>query len=723
MAIIFNEANKIFYLEGKDISYIFRINEYGFAEHLYFGRQIARDDITHLRAFGGNSCYAMIPGNSSKSYIEFCPEISFFGTGDYREPTVIVQNPMGDRLCELLYTGYDIVPVKPEIAGIPSMSGGETLILHLADKITEFAADLYYTVYDDCSVIARHIVYKNNGKEEIKLDRAFSFALSLPRNDYKILSLYGAWASERQIETISMHHGCVSIDSKRSTSSATLNPFMGILCQDTTEHSGEAIGVSLVYSSSFSLKIEGTQDGRALVLGGINDFDFCWNLKAGESLCTPEAVIAYSVEGIGGMSRAYHDAYRNHIINPRFVNKPRPIVINNWEGTYFHFDIDKLKAIANGVAGTGVDTFVLDDGWFGDRNSDKSGLGDWVVNTDKLKGGLKAIIDHVHSLGMKFGLWFEPEMVNEDSELFRAHPDYAVGAPNRDRCYSRNQYCLDLTRKEVRDYIVNSVNKVLAENEIDYVKWDYNRNVTEFFSFGRQAEHQKEFCHRYALGLYDICERIVNANPNVLFEGCAGGGARFDPAMLYYFPQIWTSDDSDANERTRIQYGTSIVYPLSTMSCHISAVPNHQTERVTDLKTRADIAHLGANGYELDASSFDDNMRSVIADQIKEYKAGEQLVLNGDLYRLEDPYNSNFFSFMLVSKDKSSAMLTFYRRMGGVNNEVKVIYPKGLDKDRRYYVPELDKTLCGNTLMYAGLVMQLPRGDFKTVKYHFIAVD
>ena len=719
MAVVFNDENKIFYLEGKDISYVFRINEFGYAEHLYFGRRIARDDISHLRAFGGSSCYATMPGCDSKSYTEFCPEISFFGTGDYREPTVMVQNPSGDRLCELLYTGHDIVPVKPEIPGMPSMTGGETLILHLEDKITAFAADLFYTVYDDCSVVARHIVYKNNGKEEVKLDRAFSFALSLPRNDYKVLSLYGAWARERQIETIPMHHGCVSIGSKRSSSSATLNPFMGILCPDTTEHTGEAIGVSLVYSSSFSLKIEGTQDGRALVLGGINDFDFCWNLRSGETLCTPEAVIAYSTEGIGGMSRAYHDAYRNYLINPRFVNKPRPIVINNWEGTYFNFDIDKLKAIADGIAGTGVDTFVLDDGWFGARNDDKAGLGDWTVNTDKLEGGLKAIIDYVHSLNMKFGLWVEPEMVNENSDLYRSHPDYAVGAPNRDRCYSRNQYCLDLTRKEVRDYIVDSVNKILAENEIDYVKWDYNRNVTEFFSFGREAKYQKEFCHRYALGLYDICERIVNANPNVMFEGCAGGGARFDPAMRYYFPKIWTSDDSDAEERTRIQYGTSIVYPLSSMSCHVSDVPNHQTGRITSFETRAAIAHLGATGYELDASKFTDEDRERTKAEVDEYKSVSDLVLNGDLYRVDDPFTSNFFTVCVVSKDKSEAEMIAYRRIGSVNNAVHKVKAVGLDAHKTYFVKELGIELRGSTLMNVGWQPNYPKGDFTCIKYHF----
>lgn len=722
MSITFQEADKTFYLDGKNLSYVFRINEYDYAEHLYFGRPVAHDAFEHLRCFGGTSFDPTVPGNrKNKSYLHFAPEITFFGTGDYREPTVMVQNAAGDRLCQLLYTGHEIVEEKPRINGMPSLTGGQTLILHLCDPINGFGADVYYTVYDDCAVIARRVVYQNNGTEDVTLHRAYSFALSLPENHYNILTLEGAWATERRMETIPMHHGVVSIDSKRTTSSAVLNPFMGVLAPHTTENSGEAIGISLVYSSSYVLKAEGTQDGKTLLTGGINDFDFAWELKAGETFETPEVVIAYSAEGLGGMSRAFHDAYRNHLINPRYVRKHRPLVINNWEGTYFNFDNDKLIAIANAVAGTGIDTFVLDDGWFGKRNDDTSSLGDWVVNTEKMKGGLTPVIDHVHSLGMKFGLWFEPEMISEDSDLFRTHPDYAIGVPNRPRCYQRNQFMLDLTRKEVRDYIVEALNKMLRENAIDYVKWDYNRNVTESFSIGRTPQQQREFAHRYALGVYDLCERIVEANPNVFFEGCSGGGARFDPAMLHYFSQIWTSDDSDAEERTMIQYGTSIVYPLSAMSCHVSVVPNHQTSRVTPMETRADIAHLGATGYELDTSVFTDEDRAQAKAQVAEYKEMEQLVLEGDLYRVENPFEGNYFGFMVVAKDKKSAVLTCYRRMGGVNKEVKHVYPAGLDENTKYYVPELDRVLSGSSLMYGGLVPKFAWGDFMTAKYHFIA--
>ena len=728
MAIVFNEATKTFYLEGKDYTYAFYINHMGYAEHLYFGKRIDRDDITALRAFGSISCPAMPPCNSLEeakliskkdSYHHFPTELSFFGTGDYRESAVSVVNPDGSILAELLYDGYEITSEKPKMSGMPSTREGETLILRLKDRYSGFACDLYYTVFEDCPVIARRAVYKNGTKDTVTLNRAYSFTLSLPAVNYDIISLYGAWARERKVERTPMHHGVFAIDSKRSTSSATLNPFLAVVDSDTTEEHGNAYGINLVYSSSFALKVEGVSDGTTLVTGGINDFEFGWKLGKDEVFETPEVLIAYSSEGIGGMSRALHDVMRNHLINRRFASKCRPIVINNWEATKFNFDTEKLKGIAKAVQGTGIDTFVLDDGWFGDRSSDRAGLGDWVVNTDRLEGGLTEIIKYVHSIGMKFGLWFEPEMVNEDSDLYRAHPDYAIAVPGRPKCYSRYQFVLDLTRADVRNYIVDAVNKVLSENDIDYVKWDYNRNVTEFFSIQLDKDSQREFAHRYALGLYDIFERIVEANPNVFFEGCAGGGARFDPAVLYYFPQIWTSDDTDVNERTYIQYGTSIAYPLSAMSCHFSDVPNHQTTRVTPRRSRSDISHLGATGYELDTTKFTDEDKELTRKEVEAYIAMQELIINGDLYRTEDPFNSNYFGFMVVSKDKTEAVLTAYRELGSIHNEKKYFKVRGLDESKRYTVTGFDCTFSGATLMSIGLPAALPAGDYRTAVYTF----
>ena len=727
MAITFDSASKTFYLNGKGVTYAFYINEWDYAEHLYFGKTIACDDLRYIREMGGLSALAVIPGEIRPkeiwrridSYHVFPSELTFFGSGDYRESAVHVEDSNGVRVSQLLYHSHEILAQKPAINGMPSMRGGETLVVHLHDQYNDFWADLYYTVYDDAGVIARRVVYRNGGKDTLKLRRAYSFTMSLPDQEYDCITLYGAWAKERKIERIPLHHGVVSIDSKRGTSSATLNPFMALAKKDATEEFGDVYGISLVYSSSFVLKAEGVNDGRTLLTGGINDFDFSWKLEAGECLETPEVVIAYSHEGIGGMSRCFHDAYRNHLINPRFNDRPTPVVINNWEGTVFHFNTEKLKAIADGVRDTGIDTFVLDDGWFGVRNDEYSGLGDWFVNTDKLPGGLKPVIDHVHSLGMKFGLWFEPEMINEDSDLYRAHPDWAIGVPDRPQCRTRLQMMLDLTRKEVCDYVVEAVNKVLRENEIDYVKWDYNRNVTESWSLGRDVDRQAEFAHRYALGVYDVFERIVNGNPNVLFEGCASGGARFDPGVLYYFPQIWTSDDTDAEERTQIQYGTSMVYPLCCMTCHVTVAPNHQTGRITDMKTRTDIAHLGPTGYELDSSSFTDEDRDGIRQAVAEFRAMEDLMRTGDLYRTENPFDSNYFGFAVISKDKSAGFLTAYRRLKKANDEVKFLKVRGLDEKKNYYVPELDQTLSGATLMGVGLPASFKGCDFRTVKYHF----
>ncbi len=719
MSIYFNDSTKTFYLENQSITYAFYVRDGGYLTHLYYGRKIDRDDISYTLTGGCNTLFSI--SSNGTPYEAIAPEITFFGTGDYREPTVHVKNENGDRLTELLFDGYDILKEKPTISGMPSLTGGETLVVHLKDSITLFQADLYYTVYDDADVIARRIVYKNGGDAPVRLDRAYSFMLQLPDREYKVLSLFGAWARERAVQVTDMLNGVITIDSKRTTSSHVLNPFIAVMGKNATEDQGDVYGVSLVYSSSFTLKVQGTHAGDTLVTGGINDFDFEWLLEAGEAFETPEAVIAYSSKGLGDMSRSFHDAFRNHLVNKNFVYKKRPIVINNWEGTAFTFDEQKLKDIVDGVENTTIDTFVLDDGWFGVRNDATSGLGDWdIVNKEKLPCGLKGISDYTHSKGMKFGLWFEPEMVSENSELFRKHPDWAIQAENRGRCHGRNQLVLDITRKDVRDHIVDAVNTVIRENGIDYVKWDSNRFVTESVSLLLPKERQMEFSHRYALGLYDMLDRIVYGNPNVFFEGCSGGGGRFDPAMLYYFPQIWTSDNSDAQERTLIQYGTSMVYPASSMSCHVTASPSHSTARSTSLKTRGDIASMGAFGYELDASTFTDEDRENVKKQIEEYNTwNSDLVLSGDLYRLLDPFTSNYFAYALVSKDKKKAVLTAYRRVFYYNPRTMHVKMTGLDENKRYYVYELDKTLSGRTLMNVGLVPSFPHEDFATFKFHF----
>ena len=720
MAISWHQPSRTFYLDGKDLSYVFFINHAGYAEHLYLGPKIPHDLLLYTRRAGPGSAAATAPGRDDQgknpicSYQECPPELAFFGTGDYREPAVHFVMPEGDRLAELLYRGHEILPQKPAIPGMPSLSGGETLVLHLADPKGKVEADLYYTVYDDSNVIARRAVYRNAGSRPVTLDRAYSFSMGLTGHDYEALTLFGTWAGERQIDRTPLHHGVFSVDSKRTSSSATLNPFMALVSPHTTEEAGEAVGISLVYSSSYVLKAEVEPNGTTVVTGGVNDFDFAWRLESGEEFYTPEVVIAYSSEGLGGMSRAYHDAFRKHLICPKYVKTPRPLLINNWEATYFDFTFEKLKAIVDAVAGTGIDTFVLDDGWFGKRDDDHSGLGDWVPNTRKLD--LSAIIDYTHSKGLKFGLWFEPEMVCEDSDLFRAHPDYAIGRADRGRCYARHQFMLDLTRAEVREAIAGAVNRILDTYPIEYVKWDYNRNVTDSYSAELPPERQAEFAHRYALGLYDLCERIVSAHPDIFFEGCASGGARFDPAMLYYFPQIWTSDNTDAEDRTFIQWGTSMVYPPSVMSCHVSVCPNHQTGRTVSFDTRADIAHLGATGYELDTSAWTEEDKAAVRAQTAAYREMQDLVLDGDFWRVGD-IRDNVFAFLMADKNKSRAHMVCYRRLGRPSNEIVRLKVPGLDPAKKYYVKELGLILSGRTLSAVGVVPDFPKGDFRTVVY------
>lgn len=736
MAIYFDESTRTFFLEGKNISYVFGINETNFPEHYYFGSRIGRDDLRYtIENNIGDTAEAAIPGkilNYRTSYNYYSSEFSMYGNSEYRECSFQMMFSNGSRINEFLYDSYEILPEKPAIPGMPSMRGGETLKLTLKDKNSNMRVNLFYTVYDDAAIVCRHMEVVNGTSEDVTLLRAYSFAMDINRNDYDVLTLEGAWGRECRPERTPLLHGTICIDCKSGSSTRRLCPVMVLLDKNTDEQNGAALGVNLVYSSSYALKAEVGSKGYTRLTGGINDFDFAWVLGAGETFATPEVVLAYSEDGVGGMSREYHEAYRNHLINPRFVNSPRPIVINSWEAVYFGCTPERLLPIIDAVKGTGIDTFVLDDGWFGARRNDRAGLGDWVVSPDVFPNGLKPVIDHCHEAGLKFGIWFEPEMVNPNSDLYRAHPDWAIQVPGAEPCLSRKQLVLDITRTDVRDYIVEAVSKILRENEIDYVKWDFNRMLTENFSFALPAEKQREMHHRYALGLYDLCERLVNGFPNIFFEGCAGGGGRFDPAILYYFPQVWASDDTDAYMRTQIQYGTSICYPVSAISCHTSICPNHQTNRTVPFKTRADIAHLGATGYELDTTKITEEELLEVRGQVKEYREMEELVLCGDLYRLENTFDSNYFAMMLLSKDKSRAHITAMRALCRPNDEHKRIYPRGLDKNALYEVVNeeynLSLRLSGATIMKVGIVIPLKTsdakmpGDFKTFVFKLTKV-
>ena len=722
--IIYNSDLRAFLLQGKDVSYAMYVGEAGFLQHLYFGKKLSQTDLQFLTAYHGNAvCAKTSDFNIDKAH-EFAPtECGFYARGDYREPTIVVRRSDGAAMSRLRYVDFDLVDGAPLLEGLPcARSGGQTLTVTLADDFSAVRVKLNYTVWDDSNVIARNTEIVNGEAADVTIERAFGFAIDLPTGDYKTLSLVGRWAQERipQIEDIG--HGTRRFQSMRGISSHEMNPFVGILEPDTTENTGDCYGVQLVYSGSFAITTERFDNKPLRVQGGINDIGFNWKLASGESFITPQALLCFSSEGIGGMSRSYADFIRDRIVNPRFAYAKRPVVVNNWEATYFDFDTDKLFAIIDKAATLGVDTFVLDDGWFGKRDNDDSGLGDWFVNTKKLRGGLKPVIDRCKQNGLKFGLWFEPEMVSEDSDLYRTHPDWAVGKLGNEPSRSRNQLVLDMTRKEVVDYVFEAVSKVLADNDISYVKWDMNRGVTEAYSMALSADKQGEFYHRYMLGVYDLADRLTKAFPEVFFEGCASGGGRFDAGVLYYFPQIWTSDDTDAYERTKIQWGTATCYPQSAMSCHVSACPNHQTQRITPFNTRGVVASLGPTGYELDPTKLSEQEIMQVKTQIADYEKVADLILQGDSFRLCNPFSGNYFAQMIVAKDKRAAYLCGVRTHGVPCDYDNFVALTGLSEEFTYRIEELDVTASGTALTTIGV--RLPRlPDFGAWTWHIVAVD
>ena len=705
--IYFDKLSDGFILSGKNYSYAMFVNRAGYLQHLYYGKKIGESDLAFLIKTQGEKL-SPNPEDINADMLTDCmpSECGFFGRGDFRSATVIAEREDGSVMSSFKYVKHAISGGVARIKGQPCVRKADnTLTITLKDDFSDIEIDLNYSVSDNSDVLIKNTEIRNTGKTCIKLKKAFSFCTNLPDIDkqYSALRLAGSWASERRPVITPLAEGTLRIESTRGYSSHQMNPFMAILADSCTENSGECYGFNLLYSGSFAITAEVSSNKSVRVQGGINDYLFGWELDGGESFITPQTALCYSAEGLGGLSRAYHDFFREYVIDPKRVYERRPIVINNWEATYFGFDNEKLFAIIDEAAKLGIDTFVLDDGWFGKRNDDKSGLGDWFVNNKKLKGGLKPIIDRCKKNGMKFGLWFEPEMISEDSDLYRTHPDWAIKKEGVEPCRGRNQLVLDFTRKEIVDYVFNAVSKVLKENDISYVKWDKNRDITENFSASLLADRQGEFLHRYTLGFYDLAERLISAFPDVFFEGCAGGGGRFDGGALYYFPQIWTSDDTDGLERTKIQWGTSMCYPVSAMSCHVSACPNHQTQRITPFETRGVIASLGATGYELDLTKLSDEEKAQVKAQIANYKRIDGLVLNGDLFRLANPFETDYFCEMIVAKDKTEAYVVGERFRGDPCDHDRLLKLNGLDENNTYTIKELGVTASGKALMSAGV--------------------
>lgn len=727
MSIRYDEANRIFELDTRNTSYrIGIVDEEGFVGHIYYGQKIRPQKCDQFL----RTCEApFVPSKNNRercSFMDTFPtEYSGNGIGDYRESCIAVKTANGSRTVDLKFVDYDIVNGKPGISGLPASFAGEeevqTLVVHMMDGGCGIDVDLIYSVFEDENVITRSVSVKNAGDKDVRLTKVYSACIDMDDEDFEMLTLHGSWARERQIERRPIAYGKQSVSSLRGESSHQDHPFMAWMTKGTDQTTGDVYGMHFVYSGNFIAQIEKSQFDSIRAVMGIHSEGFEWWLTPGETFTAPEVVLTYSHDGLGQMTRNLHDFYRCHMIRSRYLHQKRPVLINNWEATYFDFDTDKLLAIAKSAAEHGIEMLVMDDGWFGHRNDDATSLGDWFVNENKIKGGLKHLVDEVNKLGLKFGIWMEPEMISPDSELYRKHPDWAFAVPERTATLSRNQYVLDLSRKEVRDYVYECVHNVISSANIEYVKWDMNRQLTDIGSVEFAGDRQGELAHRYVLGVYELQERLVNDFPDLLLENCSGGGARFDPGMLYYSPQIWCSDDTDAIERLSIQEGTELIYPLSTMGAHVSDCPNHTVGRSTPFMTRAHVALAGTFGYELDITKISEEERAMIPEQVSMYHKYNDLVREGDYYRVASYRENGLYDcWMVVAKDKSEALVTYVQVLGRPNVHSRKIKLLGLDVAADYRLDGTEKVYGGDLLMNAGMLIETMRGDYMSRLYHFV---
>lgn len=712
MPIIFHKNTKEFHLYNDEISYIFCILRNGQPGQIYYGRKIKdRESFQHLIEY---SMRDMAPctyeGDRTFSMEYLKQEYPSYGHGDMREPAYEILQEDGSRITEFTFEDYVILKGKRKLEGLPAVytesdEEAETLEIYLRDRVMNTKIILSYTIFENLPVIIRNTRFVHEGESSIVLERAMSLNLDLPDDRYEMVELTGAWARERYVKTAPLHEGIQAIYSMRGHSSHQFNPFFALKRPETTEDAGEAIGISLVYSGNFLGQTAVDTFGVARAIIGIHPEGFSWTLKKGETFQTPEAVLVYSGEGLGKMSRTFHRLYRKRLARGYWRDRVRPVVINNWEATFMDFTEDKILKFAETARKLGVEMMVLDDGWFGHRDDDTSSLGDWYPDPKKLPQGIRGLAEKIENMGMKFGLWIEPEMVNKDSRLYEEHPDWVIRVPYREACHGRNQFVLDFSKEEVVDYIGDRISRILQDAPVSYIKWDMNRSISEAFSQGRKAEEQGKLFHRHILGVYRLYERLTSEFPEVLFESCASGGARFDPGMLYYAPQCWTSDNTDAVERLRIQYGTSFVYPLSSMGCHVSEAPNQQTFRNTPLSTRAETAYFGCFGYEMDLDTLTEEEKEEVKEQIQYYKRIRKLIMEGTFYRLISPFEGDEAAWMVVSEDKRHALAGYYRMRQPANAPLKRLTLKGLDPDVRYQIRETGLEAYGDELMRAGMAI------------------
>ncbi len=727
MPIIVNEKTGLFQIVTENTEYQMKTDKYGVLKHLWYGEKTGTD-MEYLQnypdvGFSGNIYDA---GNDRTYSLDTLPlEYACDGVGDYRITAAAAVHSDGSCALDLRYNGYRISKGKYSIKGLPAVyadeNKSETLEIILKDAASDIEVTLRYGVLPELDIITRSVSFANNGKKPFTLTKAASLCLDIPNGEWEWVHFYGRHAMERLTERMPLCHGIQESSSTRGTSSHQQNPSILLCSPDCTETAGSCIGAALMYSGSFQTRIQLDQLEQVRLVMGINSELFRWELKPDEVFDTPEVILSYSAAGMEKLSHNFHKVIREHVCRGKYKLAERPVLINNWEATYFDFGEKKILKIAEQAAALGVDLLVLDDGWFGKRDDDCSGLGDWFVNTNKLKGGLDKLAENIKSLGMKFGLWFEPEMVSEDSELYRNHPEWTIKIPSRNPVRSRYQLVLDMTNTEVREYLFESISNILKSADISYIKWDMNRSICDWYTPCLSSDNQGEMPHRYILGLYELLERLTAAFPDVLFEGCSGGGGRFDAGMLYYCPQIWCSDDTDAFERTKIQYGTSFFYPVSAVGSHISAVPNHQTGRITPIETRAVTAMAGSFGYELDLNTLSDKERQEVREQIVRFKKYGPLIHNGLYYRLSDPMTDKFAVWEFVSENRREVLVNGVIFRTEPNRTQYIIKLRGLLPEADYRLAENGEVYKGSALMNGGIMLPKSWGDNAPVEMHFTA--
>ncbi|PLS05561.1 alpha-galactosidase [Neobacillus cucumis] len=725
MPIEFNEKHQLFHLYNGKITYMIQLVHGKYVAHLYWGRRVHVLQPSNILPFKGRAFSpANEPADPQFSLDTLPQEYPAYGNGDFRTPAYQLQSPDGSTVTEFVYDSYEIIRGKPFLQGLPMAyveedEEADTLVITLVDSILGIGLNLYYTIYRDFDVITRSVTFENLGSKEVDILKCMSMSVDFHNSTWDWLHLQGTWARERHIERRPLTHGVQAISSSRGASSHQQNPFFALLSKGATEERGDVYGISLIYSGNFQASIEVDPFETSRVSVGINPFNFSWRLKPREIFQTPEALMVFSPEGMGGMSRTFHKMIRNRVCRGVYRDQTRPILINNWEATYFQFTENKLKEIANAAKGLGIEMFVLDDGWFGHRDNDKSSLGDWFVNRKKLPHGLQGLAGYLNGKGMNFGLWVEPEMISPDSELYRRHPDWCLHVPGRSRTLSRNQLVLDLSREEVCEWLIDTLTSLFQSASISYVKWDMNRNMTEAGSAALPPERQLETAHRYMLGLYRILEVLTSRFPEILFESCSGGGGRFDLGMLYYMPQTWTSDDTDAVERLKIQYGTSLVFPAVTMGAHVSDVPNHQAGRVTPIKMRCHVAMAANLGFELNIDKLSREEKELVRQEIQFYQQIKDIVQFGNLYRLIAPFEGMDTAWMYVDDNQGQAVVFYYKILATPNPPFLRMKLRGLNPEMKYKQHDDDRVFYGDELLKIGLTLPLIKKDYFSRIFYF----